>query len=47
MRPVRAVLDVSRLPTVVFGHRASTWWGTIGFMLIEGTTLSLVAASDL
>ena len=47
MRPVRAVLDVSRLPTVVFGHRAATWWGTIGFMLIEGTTLSLVAASYL
>ena len=47
MRPVRAVLDVSRLPTVVFGHRSPTWWGTIGFMLIEGTTLALVAASYL
>jgi cytochrome c oxidase subunit I+III len=47
MRPIRPVLDVSRLPTVVFGHRAPNWWGTIGFMLIEGTTLALVAASYL
>jgi heme/copper-type cytochrome/quinol oxidase subunit 3 len=39
--------DVSHLPTVVFGHRNPTWWGTIGFMLIEGTTLALVAASYL
>lgn len=47
MRPIRAVLDVSHLPTVTFGHRNATWWGTIGFMLIEGTTLALVAASYL
>jgi cytochrome c oxidase subunit III len=47
MRPVRATVDVSHLPTVVFGHRNPTWWGTIGFMLIEGTTLALVAASYL
>ena len=47
MRSIRPVLDVSRLPTVVFGHRNATWWGTIGFMLIEGTTLALVAASYL
>jgi cytochrome c oxidase subunit III len=47
MRAIRPVLDVSRLPTVVFGHRNATWWGTIGFMLIEGTTLALVAASYL
>lgn len=47
MRAIRPVMDVSQLPTVVFGHRNATWWGTIGFMLIEGTTLALVAASYL
>jgi heme/copper-type cytochrome/quinol oxidase subunit 3 len=47
MRAIRPVIDVSHLPTVVFGHRNATWWGTIGFMLIEGTTLALVAASYL
>jgi cytochrome c oxidase subunit 3 len=47
MRAIRPVIDVRHLPTVVFGHRNATWWGTIGFMLIEGTTLALVAASYL
>jgi heme/copper-type cytochrome/quinol oxidase subunit 3 len=47
MRPTRPVLDVSRLPTVVFGHRSAEWWGTLGFMVIEGTTLALVAAAYL
>ena len=42
--PVRA-LDVSRLPTTVFGHRSHMWWGTLGFMLIEGTTLLVCVAS--
>jgi len=47
VRAIRPVLDVSHLPTVTFGHRNATWWGTIGFMLIEGTTLALVAAAYL
>ena len=42
--PVRA-LDVSTLPTTVFGHRSHMWWGTLGFMLIEGTTLLVCVAS--
>lgn len=42
--PVRA-LDASRLPTTVFGHRSHMWWGTLGFMLIEGTTLFVCVAS--
>jgi cytochrome c oxidase subunit 3 len=41
----RRVLDVSGLPTVVFGPRALLWWGTIGFAVIEGFTLVLMAAS--
>ncbi len=36
-------LDVSRLPTVVFGHRGLLWWGTLGFVAIEGTTLVICA----
>jgi cytochrome c oxidase subunit III len=39
------VLDVSGLPTVVFGHRSLPWWATAGFMVIEGFTLLLMAAA--
>src|SRR3954453_4011299 len=39
MRPIRAVADVSALPRTVFGHRALMWWGTLGFIMIEGSTL--------
>jgi heme/copper-type cytochrome/quinol oxidase subunit 3 len=43
MRRPRAVLDVSELPDVCFGPRDIMWWGTVGFMLIEGFTLALCA----
>lgn len=43
----RTVLDVSGKPTLAFGHRTLLWWGTLGFMLIEGFTLLLTAASYL
>jgi heme/copper-type cytochrome/quinol oxidase subunit 3 len=47
-RPVgRGSLDVSVLPRSAFGHRALTWWATAGFMLVEGTTLTVVATSYL
>ncbi|MFL5613154.1 MAG: heme-copper oxidase subunit III [Gemmatimonadaceae bacterium] len=36
--------DVRDLPTVTFGHRSLMWWGTLGFMVIEGWTLALIAA---
>ena len=42
--PVR-VLDASKLPTTVFDHRSHMWWGTLTFMLIEGTTLLVCVAS--
>jgi heme/copper-type cytochrome/quinol oxidase subunit 3 len=45
MRPQRALIDVSALPTVVFGSRATTWWGMMTFMAVEGTTLAICAAS--
>jgi cytochrome c oxidase subunit III len=34
---VRADIDVSRLPTYVFGNRSLMWWGTLGMILIEAT----------
>ncbi|HET8633662.1 MAG TPA: hypothetical protein VFL88_05910 [Gemmatimonadales bacterium] len=34
-----ASVDVSALPSAAFGHRAITWWGTLGFMTAEGLTL--------
>jgi heme/copper-type cytochrome/quinol oxidase subunit 3 len=37
--------DVSGLPHTVFGHRNLLFWGTTGFMVIEGTTLVLLASS--
>jgi heme/copper-type cytochrome/quinol oxidase subunit 3 len=36
-------IDVSGLPTDGFGTASPTWWGTIGFMLIEGSSLLLCA----
>ena len=44
MKPLRHAGDVTELPSVVFGHRSLMWWGTLGFMVIEGWTLALVAA---
>lgn len=37
--------DLSKLPTHAFGNRSLTWWGIIGFMLIEGTGFALAVAS--
>jgi heme/copper-type cytochrome/quinol oxidase subunit 3 len=43
IRRPRAVFDVSELPDVCFGPRDIMWWGTMGFVLIEGFTLLLCA----
>jgi heme/copper-type cytochrome/quinol oxidase subunit 3 len=43
MKTERVVMDVSDLPTVVFGSRDLMWWGTVGFMVIEGFSLAIVA----
>ena len=45
MRVTRAVADVSARPRTVFGHRSLMWWGTLGFIIIEGTTLFICAMS--
>jgi cytochrome c oxidase subunit 3 len=39
----RAVVDVSHLPDVTFGARDLMWWGTLGFVVIEGFSLALCA----
>ena len=38
----RRVLDVSVLPRCVFGHQGLIWWGTAGFMVIEGSMFVIV-----
>jgi len=43
----RRLLDVSSLPTVSFEQHSLMWWGTLGFMVIEGFTTALMAASYL
>lgn len=43
-RSQQSLGDVAHLPTVTFGHRSLMWWGTLGFMVIEGWTLALLAA---
>lgn len=45
MKPMRPVLDVSELPTVTFGSRSVDWWGTLGFMVIEGMTLAIAVTA--
>lgn len=37
--------DLSELPTHAFGQRSLTWWGVIGFMVIEGTAFALTFAA--
>jgi heme/copper-type cytochrome/quinol oxidase subunit 3 len=36
------VVDVSSLPTHHFGHKGLIWWGTVGFMVIEGAMFIMV-----
>jgi cytochrome c oxidase subunit III len=38
-------IDVSELPENAFGHRSLPWWGTLGFVVVEGTTLAVAVAS--
>jgi cytochrome c oxidase subunit 3 len=45
MKAMRPVADVSGLPRTVFGHRSLMWWGTLGFIAIEGTTLFICVVS--
>jgi heme/copper-type cytochrome/quinol oxidase subunit 3 len=40
----RFVLDLSKLPLHGLGAASMTWWGTLAFMLIEGTGFALIIA---
>jgi cytochrome c oxidase subunit I+III len=44
---IRRSLDVSALPSIAFGPRATLWWGVVALMAIEGTALALTGASYL
>jgi cytochrome c oxidase subunit I+III len=41
----RVVGSVANLPTTTFGHRSLAWWGTLAFIVIEGSTLFICAVS--
>jgi len=41
------VLDVSTLPPVASGPRATIWWGVVGLLIIEGTMFGLLVATYL
>jgi heme/copper-type cytochrome/quinol oxidase subunit 3 len=45
IRDVRFVGDVADLPTHKFGPSSLTWWGIIGYMVIEGVFFALVFAT--
>lgn len=42
---VRIVGDVSVLPEAAFGPRSLIWWGSFGFMLLEGSGFLLAAGA--
>lgn len=43
-RRTQSVVDVSELPDLAFGPNDIMWWGTLGFVVIEGFTLVVCAA---
>ncbi|HUQ80535.1 MAG TPA: hypothetical protein VM076_05350 [Gemmatimonadaceae bacterium] len=43
-RPLQPTFDASELPSVVYGPRVATWWGTVGFMIAETATLAACVA---
>jgi len=45
IRPVRFIDDLSHLPTHKFGTSSLTWWGIMGFMIIEGAAFGLAFAA--
>jgi heme/copper-type cytochrome/quinol oxidase subunit 3 len=44
---VDVIADTSHLPTAEVGPRSVVWWGTLGFMLLEGTGFVLAAGAYL
>jgi heme/copper-type cytochrome/quinol oxidase subunit 3 len=44
---VKAIRDLSGLPRHAFGPMTTTWWGTLGFMVLEGFGFLLAAGAYL
>ncbi len=38
-------LDVSHLPPIAFGPRATIWWGVLGLLAIEGAMFAILLAT--
>ena len=45
IRPPSFTQDLTDLPDHAFSYRSLTWWGIIGFMVIEGTAFALAIAA--
>lgn len=43
----RPVADISQLPTYGFGSQSPIWWGTLGFVALEGTGFALAIGAYL
>ena len=41
----RRTVDVAALPNYAFGHKGMIWWGTLGFMVIEGSMFVMVTVA--
>lgn len=44
---LRVSADLSEIPSVTFGPRSLMWWGTLGFMVIEGWTIAILLGAYL
>jgi heme/copper-type cytochrome/quinol oxidase subunit 3 len=47
MKTYDRVIDVTETPTIIFGRRGGTWWGTVAFIAIESSTLVVCIATYL
>jgi len=43
----RRHLDLHHLPSTTFGHRDLLWWGVVAFIVIESTTMAILASAVL
>ncbi|HEX2163215.1 MAG TPA: cytochrome c oxidase subunit 3 [Thermoanaerobaculia bacterium] len=43
----RTWLDASKLPSHAFGSRNLMWWGSVGFVVIEGAMFAMLIATTL
>ncbi len=43
----RRRLDLRHLPETTFGHRDLLWWGVMAFIVIESTTMAILASAAL